>query len=446
MKKILLSLAATTFLFGSGDSQAIVSEVTKLRKKYEECKAKEMRIGDLKAGRETSQRLDVLSRELSQKEAMIRSLEKTLASRDRAYREMAARNKSLVQQIRTDKVSRQERESLKRAVIAAKAELALAQKELRGGSKSVGELRQELRQAKATIVSLQAAQKNVSHPIVAKPTPLQPDKRIQTLQAELTSANATITALRTELSESRKHPNVITKVIEPTEKLKALQTQLSQAQTTIANLRGNSGVKTVVKEKVVEKVVYKDRPVEKVVEKVVYKDRPSSEPKVVTKVVEKVVYKDRPVEKIVEKVVYKDRPIVKEKVVEKVVYQDRPSKTRDEAAQRRIDKLALELERAKSSSKTSTPVVKPVSATKSTEPAPKKSSGSSSAYRMAVNAPIYSAPYGRQVDTWEARRSFTAGSPSNGWVHITGYFVNRVWQPTQEGENLYVKESDVIRR
>lgn len=65
---------------------------------------------------------------------------------------------------------------------------------------------------------------------------------------------------------------------------------------------------------------------------------------------------------------------------------------------------------------------------------------------MATDAPIYNAPGGRQIDTWEAKRSFTAGNPSGGWVHITGYFVNRVWQSTKDDENLYVKESDVIRR
>lgn len=431
MKNFFIILATVTLLYGAGDQQS---------------------------NRETSQRIDVLTRELAQKEAIMKSLEKTLASRDRAYREMAARNKSLIQQIRTDKVSRQERESLKRAVIEAKEELALAKKELKGGSSSVVQLRAELRDAKATIASLQAASKkpNEQKEPIAAVVPV-PDKRIQALQAQLTSANATILALKQQLSQQSQHPTTVTKIVEPTEKLKALQAQLAQAQATIANLKGSNGVKTVIKEKVVEKIVYKDRPVEKVVykdrppvvkekvvEKVVYKDRPSSEQKVVTKVVEKVVYKDRPIEKIVEKVVYKERPV--EKIVEKVVYQDRTVKTKDEAAQRRIDKLALELERAKSSAKTPVTVPKTVSAPKPAESAPKKSSGSSSAYRMATNAPIYSAPYGRQVDTWEARRSFTAGSPSNGWVHITGYFVNRVWQPTQEGENLYVKESDVIRR
>ncbi|MFA5215523.1 hypothetical protein [Sulfuricurvum sp.] len=244
---------------------------------------------------------------------------------------------------------------------------------------------------------------------------------------------------------------IVTKVVEPTEKIKALQSELATAQTTIANLK-NAPAKVVIKEKIVPQ------------EKVVYQDR------IVTQ--EKVVYKDRPV--IQEKVVYKDRPVVQEKIVTKV----------DESARRQIDKLSLELERQKSklakavippqpkpvvvravavaapqtatkltaksvtvpeSAKKTVPPVsaKPIAST-STPPAPKKRG--SSAYRMATNAPIYTAPGGAQVDTWEERRSFTAGSPSNGWVHITGYFVNRVWTATREDENLWVKESDVIKR
>jgi hypothetical protein len=73
---------------------------------------------------------------------------------------------------------------------------------------------------------------------------------------------------------------------------------------------------------------------------------------------------------------------------------------------------------------------------------PKKSGPS--AYRMATNAPVYNAPGGSVVDTWEEKRSFTSGTTANGWVKITGYFVNRVW--TSAERDLWVKESDVIRR
>ncbi|MDD5051414.1 MAG: hypothetical protein PHO27_01635 [Sulfuricurvum sp.] len=86
---------------------------------------------------------------------------------------------------------------------------------------------------------------------------------------------------------------------------------------------------------------------------------------------------------------------------------------------------------------------------KSTPPAPiikdtKKMINS--AYRMAVEGIIYNAPNGDPVDKWEEHRSFTAGNPSEGWIHISGYFVNRVWTAPKEDEKLWVKESDVIRR
>ncbi|MDD5212659.1 MAG: hypothetical protein PHV62_09620, partial [Sulfuricurvum sp.] len=189
---------------------------------------------------------------------------------------------------------------------------------------------------------------------------------------------------------------------------------------------------------------------------------------------EKVVYKDRPVEKIVEKVVYKDRPV--EKVVIKTVVQEKS--VIDEKVQRKMDKLALELERQKSlnakltndSVKTQpkrvlaavlpplSPVnppqrpaiktivaqsVKMVAPVETTSVTSKKSSG---VYRMASDASVYNSPNGKPIATWEARRSFTGSSASNGWIHITGYFVNRVFQATSETESLWVKESDAIRR
>ncbi|MDD5159448.1 MAG: IMCp domain-containing protein [Sulfuricurvum sp.] len=179
-----------------------------------------------------------------------------------------------------------------------------------------------------------------------------------------------------------------------------------------------------------EKIVYKDRPVvqEKVIEKVVYKDRPVIQEKVVEKVVyqdravvkEKVVYKDRPVEKVV----YKDRPVIQEKIVTKII--------KTPALPEKVSKVVHTPEAKAPITASITPVAKKI--------------GFSSAYRMASNAPIYNAPNGSQVDTWEERRSFTAGNPSSGWVHITGYFVNRVWTAAREDENLWVKESDVIRR
>lgn len=425
----------------SGDSQSVLSEVSKLRQKYEECRASQGEIKGvdpkvLAVCRDENKKLTL---EITHKNGVIRSLEQTMLVRDRSYRETNARNKNLTAQLHTDQVSRQEREMLKKALVDVKGELALAQKELRGGSSSLVQTREALKNTKAELAKLQ------SHP-----------SSIKTVE------------------------KVVTKVVEPTEKIQSLQAQLNAANIVITQLRNAPQAKIsapqqpqvvykdriVTQEKVVEKIVYKDRPIgkEKIVEKVVYKDRP----------IEKVVYKDRPIEKIVEKVVYKDRPV--EKIVTKTVVVEKH--TMDETTQRKMDKLALELERVKTLNQKLTndlmktapkrkvavelPPLPPVAPTPNRivakaiaapviKPSPQaeksaSSSTKSSVYRMANNASIYNAPNGKAIDTWEERRSFTGNSPANGWIHITGYFVNRVFQGTAAGENLWVKESDAIRR
>lgn len=378
MRAIFISLCAATVLSAtSNDPQTILTEVSKLRQMYEECKASQGTVQEVqpKAVMESSSKNKSLNQEISQKNGVIQSLEQTLLTRDRAYREAIAQNKNLISQLHTQKVSTQERETLKHALESAKADLLVAQKELKkaGGVK-----------------------------IIYKDHPVVQDKIVEKVVYKDCPAE---------------------------------------------------------KDKIVEKIVYKDRPVvqEKIVEKIVYRDRPIGK----EKVVEKVVYKDRPVvqEKIVEKVVYKDRPIIKEKVIEKVVEktvykesqvvktapktvlkaeaikqnpvkkQDVDMKVVDEQKRRQADKLALEQERKKS--------------TKTVQTTPLKRSAPS-AYRMATIASIYNAPNGTKIDMWEAGRSFTSGTSSNGWVKITGYFVNRVWQSADE--DYWVKESDVIRR
>ncbi len=410
MRKILISLCTAAVLNAtSNDPQSILTEVSKLRQMYEECKASQGTEPNVSV--ESKSKNKSINQEISQKNGVIKSLEQTLLSLDRAYREAIAQNKNLISQLHTQKVSVQERETLKRAVETAKAELLAAQKALKqpSGVKTV-----------------------------YKDRPVVQEK-------------------------------IVTKTVESNEKINKLQRDLATAQTTIANLQ-NTALKTVGKDKIIEKVVYRDRPVayEKIVEKIVYRDRPISK----DKVVEKVVYKDRPVvkEKIVEKIVYKDRPIIREKIVEKVVYKERPivkekiiektvykelkvpknlpktvlkaeaikqelvkkqvinTKVMDEQKRRQADKLALEQERKKSA--------------KAASPTTKRAAPS--AYRMATIASIYNTPNGTKIDMWEEGRSFTSGTSNGGWVKITGYFVNRVWQAADE--EYWVKESDVIRR
>ncbi|MDD2828935.1 MAG: hypothetical protein PHW18_05115 [Sulfuricurvum sp.] len=460
MRILLLSLCTASLLCATtNDPQAILGEVTKLRQKYEECRTSlESGNGNSKTLQEYSKKNKSLELELSQKNGVIKSLEQTLTARDRALRETTEKNKNLISQLHSDKVSFQEREMLKRSLVTAKTELAEAQKAL----KQAGT-------AKVVYKDHPVTTEKIVEKIVYKDRPVVTEK-------------------------------IVTKTGEYTEKLNQLQRELESAHATIANLKASS--KSPLKEKIVEKVVYKDR----IVEKVVYKDKPIEKPKVV----EKVVYKDRPQEKIVEKVVYKEKPIEKPKNIDKLKPVEKPvakveqlspkpktidklkvngkivtdeeggvfnPKTKtvihaqaitpqiplpskpqspvkglEDERQRQIDKLALERERLLAHQ---TPVAKPQpqqppvvskeavsSAVKTSSSTVKRSTPS--AYRMATNAGIYNAINGTKIDMWESGRSFTSGTANNGWVKITGYFVNRVW--TRADEELWVKESDVIKR
>ena len=490
MRALLAGIVSVAYLYGApGDTQSVLNEVSKLRSKYEECRQSregdeaakiqgyQKRISALESQlKEASAELgrlrkkeQELSEELSRKKGVIQSLEKTLTSRDAQYREAASRNERLEREANGVRVGKIERENLTKALAKAKEEIARLQKEMAkaapgGGKKELESARTEIAKLKTELAAARSTGASPSEPA-----------KLKGLQEELAAARAEISLLKSAkpsvkveekivervVYRDRPVEKVVTKTVEPTEKINALQNELAFARSTIERLKKAPPPK----EKIVEKVVYRDRPIEKAVEKVVYKDR------VVTE--EKIVYKEKPVEKIV----YKDRPVIQEKVVEKVVYRDRPiekvvTKTVEPtekinalqaklaSAEAQISKLKNDL--ASSQSKRSVAAAVPAQAKRvsaniapaeaakkpavpASSPLQKKSAGAS-AYRMAVEAPIYSAPGGTVIDRWEARRSFTAGSPSGGWVRITGYFVNRVWQPAGENENLWVRESDVIRR
>lgn len=441
MRVVILSVLSALYLYGANDPQAILNDVAKLRQKYEECRQEQNALSTTDAAakikgyqkristleNEIKQRNSELQnlkkrtteqgRELSQKRGVIQSLEKTLTSKDQKYREFAAQNERLAKETNTIKVSKVERENLKRALVKAKTDLETLEKSMGKTDKEAAVLRASLSDAKAEIEKLRTRPMQGQTQVKGvEPSAKMGDQsaKVKALQNELSKANAMIVQMQKAPSTVVVQEKIVTKVVEPTEKIVALQRELSAAQATIANLK--KGTKTIIQERVVEKVVYKERPALK------------------EKIVEKVVYKDRPVvqEKIVEKVVYKDRPIPAAKVALKSA----------EATERLNKALHQKLTLPKTTKATASKELKVPAAVAST---PVKQ-GKSSAYRMASNAPIYNAPGGSVVDTWEERRSFTAGNPSGGWVHITGYFVNRVWQRTAEGENLYVRESDVIRR
>jgi len=475
VRAIVLSVLCCVYLFGANDPQGIITEVAKLRQKYEECRQEQVTNGNdkikgyqtritnlenqIKENNSELQKLKQdnteLERELFQKKRVIQSLEKNLTSKDQKYRDTIALNERLNKESNKDNVSKVERENLKRALIKAKTELEQLEKSMGKTDKEAMDLRVSLTNAKAEIEKLRTHSNQVqSNTKASKNTVSISDEssKIKALQNELAKANSVIIQMQKVPVSTVVQEKIVTKVVEPTEKIVALQRELSAAQATIVNLK--KGSKTIIQEKVVTKVV---EPTEKIIalqrelssaQTTIANLKKSS--KVITqeKIVEKIVYKDRPViqEKIVEKVVYKEHPIVKEKVVAKTIT---PTEQLNKALSQKLaqpQKLTPPKETKLSATAVPAKVQKVLQAPKppvvAVSETPKKSAPS--AYRMATNAPVYNAPSGRVVDTWEARRSFTSGTANNGWIKITGYFVNRVWQ--RADEELWVKESDVIRR
>lgn len=475
MRAIVLSALGAVYLFGANDPQGIVTEVAKLRQKYEECRQEQMsdanaktkgyqtRITNLenqiKENNSELQKLKKenteLERELFQKRGVIQSLEKTLTSKDQKYRDAIALNERLNKETNKDKVSKVERENLKRALIKAKTELEQLEKMMGKTDKEAMALRVSLTNAKAEIEKLRThpnqVQANTKAPVNTVPVSDQSAK-IKALQNELAKANSVIIQMQKAPASTVVQEKIVTKVVEPTEKIVALQRELSAAQATIANLK--KGSKTIIQEKVVTKVV---EPTEKIA--ALQRELSSAQTTIANlKKSSKVITQ----EKIVEKIVYKERPVIHEKIVEKVVYKERPV-TQEKIATKTLTPTE-HLNKALTQKLAQTPKLTPPTATKNTvastttkvqhvsktpkasvaaaSETPKKSAPS--AYRMATNASVYNAPGGSVVDTWEARRSFTSGTSSNGWIKITGYFVNRVWQ--RADEDLWVRESDVIRR
>ncbi len=431
-------------------------------------------------------RTSELERSLNQKQGIIQSMERSLTTKDQQYRQASVQNEALAKEANAIKVGKIERESLKNALIKAKAEYEKLQSSMSKSDKEVMALRVSLTNAKAEIEKLRktpvqaekstknaaqtavptnqnsrvlALENELSHanamiiqlqkkvaqsPVVQEKIvtkTVEPTEKIVALQKELANAQATIASLKKGVKPITQE-RVVTKVVEPTEKIVALQRELSAAQTTIANLKNNPSAKTVTKEKVVEKIVYKDRPVvqEKVVTKIVeptekivalqrqlataeatiaaMKKGAAAKPSLPSKAVVKTANPTEELNKALSQKLAQTSKLTPPKPLGK------PSAQAPNTA----DKLSK-------TSTVSSMAVPPASSVKKSAP---------SAYRMATNAPVYSAPGGAVVDTWEARRSFTSGTAANGWVKITGYFVNRVWQ--RADQDLWVKESDVIKR
>jgi len=66
------------------------------------------------------------------------------------------------------------------------------------------------------------------------------------------------------------------------------------------------------------------------------------------------------------------------------------------------------------------------------------------AFRANTFAPIYDSVAGKVVDTWEPMTSFTSNEKKDGWIKITGYFVEKIWRPASQ--ELWIKSQDATMR
>ena len=67
-----------------------------------------------------------------------------------------------------------------------------------------------------------------------------------------------------------------------------------------------------------------------------------------------------------------------------------------------------------------------------------------SSFRVNKQATIYDAVDGQKIDEWEKLRSFTSNQRVENWIKITGYFVNKMWQPSEN--EMWIQSNDIIVR
>ncbi|MDX1295150.1 MAG: hypothetical protein R3302_02715 [Sulfurimonadaceae bacterium] len=67
------------------------------------------------------------------------------------------------------------------------------------------------------------------------------------------------------------------------------------------------------------------------------------------------------------------------------------------------------------------------------------------AFRVTEDSDIYDAPDGKVIERWEAKTSFTSNQKRDGWVRITGYFVEGKWRPSRD-RTLWVREALTLKR
>ncbi|WP_304543535.1 hypothetical protein [Sulfurimonas microaerophilic] len=65
-------------------------------------------------------------------------------------------------------------------------------------------------------------------------------------------------------------------------------------------------------------------------------------------------------------------------------------------------------------------------------------------YRLKQESVIYSDINGKEIARWEKLTSFTSTLAVEGWIKITGYFVDRKWQKAKR--SMWIKASHALKR
>jgi len=64
-----------------------------------------------------------------------------------------------------------------------------------------------------------------------------------------------------------------------------------------------------------------------------------------------------------------------------------------------------------------------------------------SAFKLDKKSDIFSSIDGEKIEEWDRGSSFTSNQKKDGYIKITGYFVNRQWKKSQK--ERWIKESDI---
>ncbi len=65
-------------------------------------------------------------------------------------------------------------------------------------------------------------------------------------------------------------------------------------------------------------------------------------------------------------------------------------------------------------------------------------------FYLISESAIYDDINGQEIDTWVQSRSFTSNQKRDGWIKITGYFVDKKWRSAKK--SMWIKSTQVLKK